>query len=84
MRNGIFGLGGKLTDIIEIEDADFHTMSQLFSSLRNVIFDNYDRGREKTLIFIYYAGHGVMTNKLENVCNPPKPFDPNKKQKTEY
>ena len=45
-----------------------------------MIADNWDHGRQKTLIFVYYAGHGVISKgMLHTVCNPPVEFEPNRK-----
>ena len=30
---------------------------------------NWDSGRKKSLVFVYYAGHGVMDNMNYVVCN---------------
>ena len=56
-------------DILEIADADFKTFSQTISDLRHTIVDNWNRGRQKTFVFIYYAGHGIMSNTTYAVCN---------------
>ena len=31
--------------------------------------NNWDDGRKRTLVFVYYAGHGVMDNTVFAVCN---------------
>ena len=51
----------------------------MIRDLRKIVQDNFDRGKEKTLIFLYYAGHGVMTKMLETVCNPPVAYDPERR-----
>ena len=56
-------------DILEIEDADFSAFTQTISDLRFTITDNWNRGKQKTLVFIYYAGHGIMSNTTYAVCN---------------
>ena len=56
-------------DIIEIEDANFKDLSQTISDLRHTIVDNWNRGRQKTFVFVYYAGHGIMANTTYAVCN---------------
>ena len=37
--------------------------------LKEEIADNWAHGQRKTLIFVYYAGHGVMNNMTHAVCN---------------
>ena len=37
--------------------------------LRDEIAENWRNGEKKTLIFVYFAGHGVMTNMTHAVCN---------------
>ena len=37
--------------------------------MREEIYDNWRNDEKKTLIFVYYAGHGVMTNMTHVVCN---------------
>ena len=69
VKNGIIGLGARQLDIQVIEDADFKTFSSLMTDLRQTINDNWARGQQRTLIFIYYAGHGVMTNMGFALCN---------------
>ena len=68
-KNGIMGLGARRLDILEIEDADFATFTQTISDLRFMITDNWNRGNKRTLIFVYYAGHGIMSNTTYAVCN---------------
>ena len=56
-------------DIVELEDADFKTFTQTISDLRFTITDNWNRGKQKTLVFVYYAGHGIMSNTTYAVTN---------------
>ena len=69
VRAGIMGLGARLMDITEIADANFKTFSQTIKDLRHTIADNWIHGRQKTFVFIYYAGHGIMANTTYAVCN---------------
>ena len=63
------GLGARRMDIMEIEDADFKAFSETIKDLRQTINDNWNRGRQKTFIFLYYAGHGIMNNTTYAICN---------------
>lgn len=72
VRKGVMGLGARPIDIIEIEDCDFKSFEQLFRNLTSEICNNWDRGRDFTLIFFYYAGHGLMENFTFAVVNEIK------------
>ena len=56
-------------DILEIEDANFKDFTDTISDLRYTIVDNWNRGKQKTFVFVYYAGHGIMDNTTYAVCN---------------
>ena len=71
MRKGFIGLGAKPMDIIVYEDTDFNALVGLFRELTLRVSQNWDRGRETTLVFVYYAGHGVMDNTTFAVLNDP-------------
>ena len=56
-------------DEIEIvRDADFPTFSKLLKEKNLRIGINNDAGK-KTLVFVYYGGHGIMKNYTKVVCN---------------
>ena len=63
-------------DIITYEDANYVTQKKMIADLRKEIEKNWVQ-KEKTLVFVYYAGHGVMKDKLHTVCNPEQPYNPN-------
>ena len=69
MKKGVIGLGARKMDIIEVENADFQELINLMRDLRDEISENWRNGEKKTLIFVYFAGHGVMTNMTHVVCN---------------
>ena len=41
----------------------------MIRELRDEISDNWRDGEKKTLIFVYYAGHGMITKMTDVVCN---------------
>lgn len=72
VKRGVLGLGARQSDIIEMEDADFASLKALRRELADIVSENWRNGEKKTLIFVYYAGHGVMTNMTHVVCNGGK------------
>ena len=70
VKRGVEGLGARTSDIIIDENIDFNKFKEIIHDMRNEISDNWRNGEKKTLIFIYYAGHGVMTKGMTHaVCN---------------
>ena len=63
------GLGARSRDIIKLENVSFSDLSEWIRDMREEIFDNFRNNETKTLIFVYYAGHGVMKKMTEVVCN---------------
>ena len=56
-------------DIITIENIDHKGFKALSKDLRDFVHNNWEQG-EESLVFVYYAGHGVMENgKQEAVLN---------------
>ena len=49
------------------QNADRAYFSELFADLRQELLNNASAG-EKTLLWFYYAGHGVMKNLVYAVC----------------
>ena len=79
MRLGLLSLGVLDSEIIVLKDADFNTFSQLFRDQNLRIGNNY-QDRKKTLVFFYYAGHGILKGFTKAACNradvPRKVFYP--------
>ena len=59
---GILGLGARKRDIVKYKNCTFDELVRLFKDLTNDIRNNWKRGNERTFVFIYYAGHGVLKN----------------------
>ena len=71
-RDGLIDLGISSDAIIEIYDADFTTISRdVIQFAEGNISANWLNGKQKTMIFVYYAGHGIMSNFTKAVCNSP-------------
>jgi len=60
-------------DIVVYEDTDFNSLVDLFRDLTTVVSNNWDRLREITFVFVYYAGHGIMDNYTFIVLNDVDP-----------
>ena len=69
---GILGLGARRVDIVNYKDCTFAQLEQLFKDLGREIRKNWERGRERTFIFIYYAGHGELEGLTFAVLNDVK------------
>ena len=37
--------------------------------IRQNVIQNWASGQQKSLVFVYYAGHGIMDNHVHMVCN---------------
>ena len=78
-RKSIKALGAKDEDIIELrndhEAVNVADVSEAIKTISKSVNLNKDNN-EKTFIFVYYAGHGVMNNYVEIVCNVPPSADP--------
>lgn len=61
VRRGLLELGATPDQIVEIIDADFKTLSKdIFQHADGFASAKWYEGQQKTLIFVYYAGHGIM------------------------
>ena len=70
MRQGLKDkLGAQDSEITELRDADFARISATLQSTNERIILNWAQGKKKTLVLVYYAGHGVMKNFTNIVCN---------------
>jgi len=78
-------LGVQDTEIKELHDATHKVFCDQIGLANAKIRTNYDNGKKKTLVFVYYAGHGVlrkaMTSALCDVApTQAKVFYPLEKQ----
>ena len=69
VRNSIIEMGGRAQDIETHEDIDSEAFKKLFNKLKNIIYNNWAERQEYTLVFVYYAGHGLMTETTNALCN---------------
>ena len=61
-------LGVREDEIQIVKNADFATLSRLLKQLNLRIMINNEAGK-KTLVFVYYGGHGIMKFYSKIVCN---------------
>ena len=63
-------LGISDEDILIVREAKYGVFRKLISEkLTGIVASNWLNGEKKTFIFFYYAGHGVMRNFTNAVCN---------------
>ena len=68
-KKGFKELGANLTEISIYEDVNFKEFKEIMHGLQTKIIQNYEGGKQKSLCFVYFAGHGVMDNTTYAVCN---------------
>ena len=68
-KNGFISLGANIADILTVENASFEDLKSLFGGVQRNVQSNWGSGQQKSLVFVYYAGHGVMDNTVYAVCN---------------
>ena len=54
------GLGARESDITVIKDCNYNKFAELFREIAVGVTRNWQRRQEKTFIFIYFLGYGVM------------------------
>ena len=62
-------MGFSEDDIETHSDVDFEAFKKLFKRIEVTIYNNWSERREYTLVFVYYAGHGVLTQTTNALCN---------------
>ena len=70
MKKGLkSALGAQDSEIIEMRDVDFAQLSKTLRNLNERIILNWGLGEKRTLVLFYYAGHGIMKNFTNIVCD---------------
>ena len=59
-------------EIIIVRDADKTEFFKQLYAINTKIRTNYANNQGKTLVWVYYGGHGVMSNTTYAVCNKAK------------
>ena len=70
-KKGAKKLGARLVHLKMMPDAGYDDLKDLFSELQKELL-NAETSGQKTLVFFYYAGHGVQKNFTFAVCNEEK------------
>ena len=71
VRAGLLRIGFTEEEITTLPGPTFKEFQMAFLGLLKTIKGNYDENEEKTLVFIYYAGHGVSDNYTFAMLNDP-------------
>ena len=74
VRAGLRRLGFKKRDIVVLKDPDYVDVKLAMNDLMNFVLRAYKHEEKNTLIFCYYAGHGIMDNNTKIVLNGPKMY----------
>ena len=69
VKQGIKELGARDEDIIEIANGQRTDIMKMFQQINRECITKYSVDQSNTLVFIYYAGHGIMNNYTEMVLN---------------
>ena len=72
-RKGVKQLGARQLHIKDIPDAGYDDFKELFRDLQRELLQGEANG-DKTLVFIYYAGHGIQRNLTYAVANEEKVY----------
>ena len=72
-RKGVKSLGARQLNIRDIPDAGYDDFKELFRDLQRELLSGEANG-EKTLVFFYYAGHGIQRNLTYAVSNEEKVY----------
>ena len=69
VRKGIKGLGAREEDIVVLTDQSFAELRAFFKQLREQVKKAWYGTGKRTLVFIFYGGHGMMDNTTFAVTN---------------
>ena len=68
VKAGLKRLQFQSSEIEILKDPNYQKIKIAIDSASREIFENYEEGR-KTLLYVYYAGHGMMDNTTYCVLN---------------
>ena len=66
---GIKELGAREEDIDVLEDKKFAELVKYFNQVRKDAITAWNVAEKRTMVFVYYSGHGVMDNFTYVVTN---------------
>ena len=68
MQNGLVSLGFRQDEITTLREADNAAFSTQLVKANNTINENWQR-RQRTLVLVYYAGHGILKGTTYALCD---------------
>ena len=68
VRDGLFELGFAQNQVKSKEEADYAQIDKLFADTKAEIDANWRDGEQKTLVYVYFGGHGVTDALTHAVC----------------
>ena len=69
IKRGVLSLGAREEDIIMLKNVQRTEMMKKLQQINRECIAQFQMDGTNTLIFIYYAGHGIMNNYTEAVVN---------------
>ena len=57
-----------------LENPDYVDLKLAMNDTMNDMLRSYKHNEENTLLFVYYAGHGIMDNNTKIVLNGPRMY----------
>jgi len=73
IKRGIKGLGARDEDIVMYANVQKSEMMNMFKDLNSEVYQRHKTTGENTLVFVYYAGHGIMNCTVEALVNNNDP-----------
>ena len=70
---GVMHLGFTKDEIQVMEEPSFADIKKTMYTVQNKIYNANEEG-EKTLLFVYYAGHGIQSNMTQIITNGGQKF----------
>ena len=67
-KNGLLSLGVEESEIVIVRDPSHGDLSVLVREYDLMIGNNHS-AKKRTLLFVYYAGHGIIKGATKAVCN---------------
>jgi hypothetical protein len=60
--------------VIKTEDPDSQQMDKSFFEIKNILSKAHKDQNSSTLLYVYYAGHGIIDNTTKIVLNEEDPL----------
>ena len=69
VRNQILEMGFRSADIQVYENSDKRNFMTMMKDLNTELITTWTASREKTFVFVYYVGHGIIRGFTQALCN---------------